>query len=353
MFAFYFTNASSQEINPFERIGKEGKILTLSKGKYTEVHIDDSLQRIGSVIVNMNSGTIYELLNTDTLYSEATLDPTVISRWYSRDPKESKYPDLSPYNFVANSPLLFIDPNGEDLIIYGEKFYEFKAQIEKQFHGLITVQRDENNKVALGYNIDKANASMVGSQAIMENQKNKQLYKTLNKLIEDDNITQVSLASSKEESSLWIGAFRGENEGGGQFIDMGDIKKLDELNKGFTSGVGAIIHELEEAYNDQVVQDCPDITSLENEDAAFKKAHDAGIEAQRNHEGVDELYIEPMKFGNGISVIAGKKDEKGNLNYTETQIRFDSNNAVTSVKTRDVNIKTNEEGRVTRISKKR
>ena len=74
---------NAQEVNPFESIGKEGKILTLSKGKYTEIHVNDSLQRIGSVIVNMNTGTIYELLNTDTLYSEATLDPTVISRWYS------------------------------------------------------------------------------------------------------------------------------------------------------------------------------------------------------------------------------------------------------------------------------
>ena len=39
-------------------------------------------------------------------------DPRV-GRWLSVDPQEAKYTDLSPYNFVANSPLMFIDPDGE------------------------------------------------------------------------------------------------------------------------------------------------------------------------------------------------------------------------------------------------
>jgi len=33
-----------------------------------------------------------------------------IGRWLSLDPLASKYPFLSDYNFVANSPLQFIDP---------------------------------------------------------------------------------------------------------------------------------------------------------------------------------------------------------------------------------------------------
>ena len=38
-------------------------------------------------------------------------DPRV-GRWLSRDPLEAKYPSLNPYNFVANSPLIFVDPDG-------------------------------------------------------------------------------------------------------------------------------------------------------------------------------------------------------------------------------------------------
>ncbi len=39
------------------------------------------------------------------------LDPA-LARWFVRDPFANKYPSLSPYNYAANNPLKFIDPNG-------------------------------------------------------------------------------------------------------------------------------------------------------------------------------------------------------------------------------------------------
>ena len=35
-----------------------------------------------------------------------------LGRWLSLDPLQAKYPGLTPYGFVANSPLMFIDPDG-------------------------------------------------------------------------------------------------------------------------------------------------------------------------------------------------------------------------------------------------
>lgn len=85
------------------------KVLTLTNGKYPEFHSDDSLQKIGSVIINMNTETIYEFV-TDTVYSEATLDPTIINRWYSVDPVS--HPWQSPYCAMDNNPILYNDPDG-------------------------------------------------------------------------------------------------------------------------------------------------------------------------------------------------------------------------------------------------
>lgn len=47
----------------------------------------------------------------------ARLYDSRVGRWFARDPKQPKYPGWSPYNFVMNSPLSAIDPDGEDVII--------------------------------------------------------------------------------------------------------------------------------------------------------------------------------------------------------------------------------------------
>lgn len=43
-------------------------------------------------------------------------DPRIV-RWLSRDPKEAKYPHQSTYAFANNSPIMFMDPNGEEGIV--------------------------------------------------------------------------------------------------------------------------------------------------------------------------------------------------------------------------------------------
>jgi|GEM_PF-2542675 len=44
------------------------------------------------------------------------LDPR-LGRWLTIDPLAVKYPNISPYTFVANMPTIAIDPNGEEIII--------------------------------------------------------------------------------------------------------------------------------------------------------------------------------------------------------------------------------------------
>jgi len=41
-----------------------------------------------------------------------------LGRWMSADPKQYRYPDLSPYNFVANDPIIATDPSGETIFIH-------------------------------------------------------------------------------------------------------------------------------------------------------------------------------------------------------------------------------------------
>lgn len=50
--------------------------------------------------------------NNNSLDFGARIYDPRIGRWLSMDPLQKKYPGLSPYNFVANSPIIFVDPDG-------------------------------------------------------------------------------------------------------------------------------------------------------------------------------------------------------------------------------------------------
>ena len=97
---------------PFKEYGHKVKVTTLSQGKYQEFFDTDTVTQIGSVVFNRLSNQITHFIEYDTVYSEATLEPEVISRWLQQDPLASERYDWSPYNFVRNNPILYVDPDG-------------------------------------------------------------------------------------------------------------------------------------------------------------------------------------------------------------------------------------------------
>lgn len=103
---------------PFASYGYKVKVATLSKGKYVEFFDQDTLIQIGTVIMNRFTKQIVSFVTVDTAYSEATLQPELISRWISPDPLAEKYYSFSPYHFSGNNPVRFVDPTGMAFIDY-------------------------------------------------------------------------------------------------------------------------------------------------------------------------------------------------------------------------------------------
>jgi RHS repeat-associated protein len=57
-----------------------------------------------------------EEMDLDWYYYGARYYDPEIGRFLAIDPLHGKYPILSPYAYVANNPLIYLDPNGKDIL---------------------------------------------------------------------------------------------------------------------------------------------------------------------------------------------------------------------------------------------
>jgi|GEM_PF-2919138 len=103
-----FTKAQSH--NPYEEIGKKGETVTLTKGEYDEFFDEESVQRIGSAFVDVNTMKVVDLHLTKE--EQRQFDNARESRFLSVDPLASKYPYYTPYQFAGNTPIQAIDLDG-------------------------------------------------------------------------------------------------------------------------------------------------------------------------------------------------------------------------------------------------
>tara|TARA_R110002096_G_scaffold356588_2_gene549823 strand:- start:862 stop:1773 length:912 start_codon:yes stop_codon:yes gene_type:complete len=111
---FCFVSAEAQD-NPFAEYGYTPKIATLSQGQFNESFDNDTIVQIGSVLFNTKSKQIVAFVEYDTLYSEATLEADIVSRWMSPDPLAA-HPNqigMSPYSAMWNNPIQWNDPDGK------------------------------------------------------------------------------------------------------------------------------------------------------------------------------------------------------------------------------------------------
>jgi len=60
-------------------------------------------------------------------------DPRLGGRFFSLDPLQTKYPGISPYCFVANSPIAFVDPDGKDIKPASNKDWEIVQGVFNSF----------------------------------------------------------------------------------------------------------------------------------------------------------------------------------------------------------------------------
>lgn len=109
-----FFISSQTADNPFEKLGYTPLMATLTRGEFEEFHDQTDIVEIGSVLYNTSTKEIVGFLDE----GQTTLDVSSATIATSIDPLCEKYYWISPYAYVANNPVKFIDPDGRDILIY-------------------------------------------------------------------------------------------------------------------------------------------------------------------------------------------------------------------------------------------
>jgi YD repeat-containing protein len=104
---------AAQAQNPYAALGIEEQVLHYDD-THKEVFDQDSTKPIGYALYNIKEGILAIFDLQDTLIAAQKIDPSKVARWLGVDPLAGKYPNDSPYNFVLNNPIRFIDPDGRE-----------------------------------------------------------------------------------------------------------------------------------------------------------------------------------------------------------------------------------------------
>ncbi len=226
LFFLSFIGAKAQDNNPYKSIGKKGKVLTLSKGKYDEFFDTKDVQRIGTVLFNIRTKKIVKLLNADSTYKKASDNSSAI-RWYSIDPLAEKFASISPYVAMANNPILFTDPDGQEVwVSYGDnqraqyrdgKLYDDKGK---------EVSTDDKFANAVVKYLGMMNESDIGKTVVDNLVGSENVYTYTNEVAKDkdDNaIDAVQFVANKDNKGGTIKA-------GFIMSDKLEAKKLDAFS---------------------------------------------------------------------------------------------------------------------------
>jgi RHS repeat-associated protein len=190
-------------------------------------------EQIDQRLTNFNSRYTFSAkekdIETGYSYFGARYYTSDLSIWLSVDPLSDKYPNMSPYNYCANNPVILVDPNGEDieLTFYrGSNGENSQNEFTKTVNGGLGGQFEAYySKGKNGGYLLNLKATKGGGDVSKMSPESKAFYNELKGMIDDHNTTSevnVKCGSSK----VVIGDFTKST------IDIGDINQFDNMRKG-------------------------------------------------------------------------------------------------------------------------
>ncbi len=255
----------------------EIEYLTLSDGKYTEFHGYKDIEIVGSAIIDMKTKKIIGFVDPKKKSDGDKYELDMTTRFLTVDPMAEKYNEISPYAYVANNPIIFLDPTG--MVIEEGSQKEWKKQkgyVKKQVTKLETTVNNLKAKAKTkGWSNEKL-TSKIGNKTERISSLNSTI-KTMGTLETSSQVYTLSSAASDENGKVTFNTetnaidicfdgtanFVHEVTHAGQF-ETGDIA----FNSKTGAGIGLDVFDEISAYKAQFAYDPSSVSELESTSVA-------------------------------------------------------------------------------------
>ncbi|WP_291725417.1 hypothetical protein [Bernardetia sp.] len=114
-----FRNTETKNVSPYAMFGDSSFVLMTEEERnnknYLEIVNQDNSQ-VSRLEMDSKTGKVSLFDKNGTVLKTFFIDTKDVAKFLSVDPLAKKYPDISPYAFVANSPLQYTDPDGRIIV---------------------------------------------------------------------------------------------------------------------------------------------------------------------------------------------------------------------------------------------
>ena len=248
----------------------------------------------------------------DTYDFEWRMYDPILARTWQLDPNSDKYVDLSPYSWVANNPLIIIDPDGRDINITFASDEARKAYLKLMNKGL-----EGQFKVSLTAVKGKEGVFSVGIEAVEGGSfknltEQGQAFHTIMSGVINDHDNIVNLTGVYGDENVQVGQYKTGK------IDLADIEQYNTSGPVVEESVGAtqigkLTHETVEQYQ-KTIYGIPNGTL-----DGFNTAHSTAIKSENS---VNQN-TRGKQYGNFKKYTIPYTDKNGRVVYVTTQTRND------------------------------
>lgn len=231
-----------------------------------------------------------------------------VGRFFTQDRYAEKYYVVNPYQYGANNPVLFIDRNGDSLIVGGSAsaISQFETISNSNLGGIVSIRQNAAGKYVFDSNVVPPGADPEFAAAAAKSfmtPRQAAFFDVFNEAISDKS--DVVFKAIDQNDALSTEVKIGDNGGsiystnpGIHVIDVGDIKMIG--SEGLITTQGVLCHEIKEGFEIQANGLTP------------REAHDKGIDSEHVINGTTGSGSIPLDFGynNTIEVRVALRVER-------------------------------------------